>query len=388
LIESLSTQEKEVLQWLDRSHDAMVELLREIVNIDSGSYHKAGVDAVVSALRGHLEKEGVFCELHPDTTYGNCMRAVSRVGSGEGSPVVLMGHCDTAFPEGTAAARPFRVEGDLAYGPGVADMKGGLVINTFVLEAFAHAGVPAPLVGLYTADEEIASPSSRSFIEEQVRGARAVLNSEPGRPSGNVVTGRKGAIFLDFAVTGKPAHSGVNHQEGASAIEALCRKVVKLHGLTDYASGTTVNVGLIKGGSSVNTVAPSADASVDIRFKTMEAMQAVRHQLEGVVGEADVPGTCGCVVSERYFLPLVQSPESKNLFEHYVDAARELGFKTDGEYTGGSADSGFTAAAGIPTLCATGPVGGKVHTPDEWLRVDSLVPRAKAIALTVMRQFR
>lgn len=378
--------EQQVLLWLGQSHDAMVALLRRIVDIDSGSYHKAGVDAVVSVLREFLEQSGVACEIRPNDTYGNCMRAmVPGSGGTPERPVVLMGHCDTVFPQGTAAQRPFRIEGELAHGPGVADMKSGLVINSFVLAAFAKAGAPLPLVGLYTADEEIASPSSRSFIEAGVVNARAVLNAEPGRPSGNVVTGRKGALFIDFEVTGVPAHSGVNHQEGASAIEAMCRKVLKLHRLTDYESGTTVNVGLISGGSSVNTVAPIAKASMDVRSKTMEAMRDVRSRLGQIIEEVEVPRTSARITQERNFLPLVQTPSSEALFETYVQAAADLGFTVDGEFTGGSADSGFTAAAGIPTLCATGPVGGKVHTGEEWLKLSSLVPRAQAIALTAMR---
>jgi glutamate carboxypeptidase len=376
-----------ILNWLDQQQDGMIDLLRRIVNIDSSSYNKAGVDAVGAVLREHLTTSGIACEIIPHSTFGDCMRAVlSGTGAQSNRPVVLMGHQDTVFPDGTAAERPFRVEGDLAYGPGVADMKAGLVINTFVLEAFAAAGyAPVPLVGLYTSDEEIASPSSRPVIEAEARGARAVLNAEPGRPSGNVVTGRKGAAFLEVEISGKAAHSGVNHREGVSAIEALCRKVPRLHALTDYESGTTVNVGLIRAGSSVNTVAAHASAEIDIRFATIEAMEAVREQVDAILQETDVPGTTTRILAERRFLPLTQSPESKALFEAYKQSAHELGFDVKGEFTGGSADSGFTAALGAPTLCATGPVGGKPHTAEEYLDLSTLVPRAKAVALTVMR---
>jgi glutamate carboxypeptidase len=378
------TAQQEVLQWLGQQHDAMVELLAELVDIDSGSYHKAGVDAVIARLRRFLEQHGVACEIHPNDTAGNCLRASVGDPSAR-KPVVLMGHCDTVFPEGTAAERPFRVDGDMAYGPGVADMKAGLVMNSFVLAAMARAGAPLPMVGLYTADEEIASPASRPFIETHAANAHAVLNAEPGRPSGNVVIGRKGAMFVDCAVHGRAAHSGGNHQEGASAIEAIARKVVKLHALTDYDVGTTLNVGLIAGGSSVNTVAPLATASIDVRFKTTEAMSDVKLKLTNIIEEVEVAGTSGRVTQARYFLPLIQTEASRTLFESYGQAAVDLGFEVDGEYSGGSADSGFTAAAGVPTLCGTGPVGGKVHTPDEWLKLSTMVPRAQAVALTALR---
>jgi glutamate carboxypeptidase len=385
MTETLSARESQVLDWLGASQAQMLDLLQRIVDIDSGSYQKAGVDAVIGQLRGHLEQSGVSCEIHRNLEAGNCMRASL---AGQGKPIVLMGHCDTVFAAGTAAQRPFRVEGDTAYGPGVADMKAGLVINSFVLSAFARAGIEAPMLGLYTADEEIASPASRPFIEANAANARAVFNSEPGRPSGNVVIGRKGAMFVDCEVTGIPAHSGGNHHEGASAIEALCRKVVQMHGLTDYESGTTVNVGLIQGGTSVNTVAPHASASIDVRFKTAAAMEEVQARLAAIMGEMQVRGTCAHITRQRYFLPLVQSAASKDLFEAYVDSAASVGFGAAGEYSGGSADSGFTAAAGVPTLCGTGPVGGKVHTADEWLKVSTIVPRAQAIALTALRMLR
>jgi len=356
------------------------------VNIESGSNNKAGVDAVVAALRQHLEARGVTCEVRPHDTYGSCMRAaVNGPDDVDARPVLLMGHCDTVFPDGTVAERPFTTAGDLAYGPGVADMKGGLVINTFVLETFARLGSPVPLVGLYTADEEIASPSSRPMIEAEARHARAVLNSEPGRPTGNVVTGRKGAMFIEFEVTGKAAHSGVNHQDGISAIEALCRKVSRLHAITDYRTGTTANVGLISGGMSVNTVASRARASIDVRYKTIDAMTAVKAQVVDIVHREELKGTSARIVAEGTFLPFVQSPGSKALFDGYAEAAMEIGFKVEGEFTGGSADSGLTSTAGVPTLCATGPVGGKPHTADEYLVLSSLVPRAKALALTIMR---
>ena len=312
----LSSYEKQVVDALERSGPQMLELLRELVNIDSGSYDKLGVDAVQAVLRGHLAEHGVSPQVYPNDTYGNCMCA--RVKGADGSdagPAMLMGHCDTVFPKGTVAQRPFRIDGHLAFGPGAADMKGGLVLNTFVLETFARLGTRIPIIALYTADEEIASPSSRPVIEAAARGARAVLNGEPGRPTGNVVTGRKGALFIDIEVTGKPAHSGVNHREGVSAIEALCRKVIRLHALTDYDQGTTVNVGTIAGGSSVNTVADRARASVDVRFTTLDTMAAARGKVLEIIDRAELEGSTARVVSEGSFLPLTQSSASKALFD-------------------------------------------------------------------------
>jgi glutamate carboxypeptidase len=186
----MSVAKTAILEHLGRQQRSMVALLADLVNIDSGSYNKRGVDAVGDRLRAYLEAAGISCETILNERYGDYVAA--RVpGGGRGDrPIVLMGHRDTVFPDGTAAQRPFRIDGEQAFGPGVADMKAGLVMNTFVLEALHRFGAPCPLTGLYTADEEIASPSSRPIIETETKGARAVFNSEPGGPSGNLVSRR------------------------------------------------------------------------------------------------------------------------------------------------------------------------------------------------------
>jgi glutamate carboxypeptidase len=378
-------KQTEILNWLDEQRPAMTELLERVVNIDSGSYNKEGVDAVGRAFEEWFEAEGIPTERVPHGEFGDCIRA--HVSGGEGNrPVLLMGHRDTVFPDGEAERRPFRIEGDIAYGPGVADMKAGLVMNAFVLAAFKRfGGSPYPLIGLYTSDEEIASPSSRSVIEDEARNAHVVFNAEPGRESGNAVIGRKGASFFKIKITGTPAHSGVQHEKGISAIGELAAKITELHKLTDYDIGTTVNVGIVNGGNAVNMVAPNAEAQVDVRFKTMESRDAVWERITEILETAYVPGTETEITESRGFLPLTQSPESRQMFDVYTAAGADVGLTIGGEFTGGSADSGFTAQVGAPTVCGTGPVGGRAHTPEEFMRLDTMVPRAKTVALAIMR---
>jgi glutamate carboxypeptidase len=372
-----------VAEHLGRQHEAMVALLAELVNIDSGSYNKRGVDRVGERLRTRLEAAGIPCEVVPDATYGDGIAARVPARGGD-RPIVLMGHRDTVFPDGTAARRPFRIDGDRASGPGVADMKAGLVMNTFVIETLHRFGAPCPLTGLYTADEEIASPSSRPLIEAEARNARAVFNSEPGRASGNLVSRRKGAAFIELEVTGRAAHSGAAHADGVSAIEAMARKIQRLHRLTDYDLGTTINVGLMQGGQSVNTVAPRATAAIDVRFPTLNIMEKILGEVRDICLCCEFPGSDSRILREGSFLPLEQDEASRQLLELYGVSAKALGFEVAGEATGGSADSGFTAALGTPTLCGTGPVGGNAHSDEEWCRIDTLVPRAQALALTVL----
>ena len=383
------TTEAEIAGWLGTQQDAMVAMLREMVDIDSGSYNKPGIDAVGAVVQRFMAAQGIPVEVVRQQKHGDCLRAAvpwdGPVGNAGGN-VVLMGHRDTVFPDGEVSRRPFTIKDGVAYGPGVADMKAGLVMNCFILAAFAKfGGSPAPLVGLFTGDEEIGSPEGRAVIENEARRARVVFNSEPGRASGNVVTGRKGGVFSSFRITGKAAHSGGAFTDGISAIEELARKIQAIHALTNLDRGITLNVGLVSGGQSVNTVAPWAEGQIDLRYVNPEDRDDIMARIEAIIGRAFVPGTRAELTIRGEFVPLTQTLVAKKLFEIYVDAAAATGFKTAGEFSGGCADSGFTAQVGAPTICAVGPVGGLAHSPDEFMRIDSLVPRAQACARAILR---
>ncbi len=378
--------EGEITGWLASQHDAMLALLRDAVNTDSGSYDKAGVDAVGQLFIDFFGQHGLLTSRERDETYGDAIHIRLDDTRANEKPILLMGHRDTVFPKGEAGRRPFRIKDGRAYGPGVCDMKGGLVINAFVLAAFKRfGGAPAPLAGLITSDEEIASPSSRPIIERVAKQVRCVFNSEPGRPSGAVVTGRKGGVFLKFEVFGKAAHSGGNFEKGISAIGELAHKIVAMHRLTDLMRGITVNVGTVSGGQSVNTTAPHAEGQIDLRYVKPQDRAMMLGKLQEIIDTATVPGTTAKLEIRGEFLPLSATPASEELFATYRAAAADAGLDIKGEFTGGCADSGFTAAVGTPTLCATGPVGANAHTPEEYLEVASMVPRAQALALAILR---
>jgi glutamate carboxypeptidase len=383
------TTEPEITAWLATQQDPMVALLREMVDIDSGSYNKPGIDAVGSVVQRFMAAHDIPVEVVHQQKHGDCLRASVPWDGPQGNSggnVVLMGHRDTVFPDGEAERRPFTIRDGIAYGPGVADMKAGLVMNCFVLAAFAKfGGSPAPLLGLFTGDEEIGSPEGRAVIEAEARKARVVFNSEPGRVSGNVVTGRKGGVFMVCRITGKAAHSGGNFTEGISAIEELARKVQALHAITDLDRGITLNVGLVSGGQSVNTVAPWAEGQIDLRYVSAPDRDDAMARISAIIERSYVPGTKAELTVRGEFLPLVQTQAAKRLFELYVQSAADTGFATAGEFTGGCADSGFTAGVGAATICAVGPVGGNAHSPGEFMRIDSLVPRAQACARAILR---
>jgi glutamate carboxypeptidase len=374
---------EKIMSWLASQHDAMLHLIEKVVNIDSGSYDKAGVDAVGEVFAAFFASHGIEVERLPGDPFGDVFRA--RIPGPGNAPIVLMGHRDTVFPAGEALRRPFTIRDGRAYGPGVMDMKGGLVLNAFVLVAFAKfGGNPAPLVALLTSDEEIGSPQSRPIIEETARGARAVYNAEPGRANGNVVSQRKGGIFMIMDITGKASHSGGNFEAGRSAINALAHKILAIAALTDLPNGVTLNVGLVSGGQSVNTVAPSARGEIDMRYRRHVDRDRIYAAIQNIVATEHVSGTSASLSIKGEFLPLELTSGNAGLLSIYQKAAQDVGLSPQGEATGGCADSGFTSALGTPTLCATGPVGGLAHSPEEYLEVASIVPRAQALAGAVM----
>jgi glutamate carboxypeptidase len=379
---ALTAAERKVIDWIAGERAAILGLIETLVNTDSGSFDKAGVDAAGARIRDFLQARDIASDVIPNERYGDGIRAT--VGSGA-NPILLMGHRDTVYGRGEALRRPFRVVDARGSGPGCCDMKAGLAMNAILLSAFKTFGPPGSVVALFTSDEEIGSPSSHSLIEQEARRARAVFNAEPGRPDGGVVTGRKGGVFMKLDVTGKAAHAGNNLGDGVSAIEEIARKITALHRLTDRERGVSCNVGTVAGGQVVNMVAPSATAGLDLRFIHPADRETAMAEIERIVAHRHLAGSSTRLEITGEFKPLVATEESKRLFELYAACAGDLGQPVREEFAGGCADSGFAASVGAPTICGVGPIGGRAHSPEEFLEVESIVPRAQALALAIMR---
>ena len=374
-----------LINWLNAQQESMLSLMADLVNIDSNSFDKAGVDKVAARLRVFFDNHRIPYDTIPLTDHGDALRAVVSGGDGN-KPILLCGHRDTVFATGEVEKRPFSTRGGKAFGPGVADMKPGLVINAFILAAFhKFGGHPNPLIGLFTGDEEIGSPSSKDIIIAEAEKARLAFNSEPSRPSGNIVTQRKGGIFCHCAIKGVAAHSGGFFTEGRSAIQELAYKIQALHALTDLERGTTINVGLVRGGQSVNTVAAEASCDIDIRYQDTAERDDILTQVKTICEKVYVEDTSSSFSIRGEFQPLNPSAQSKELFALYQESAAQDDVIVEGEHSGGCADSGFIAAAGTPVICGVGPVGGNYHRPDEWMQIDSLAQRARFIANTILR---
>jgi glutamate carboxypeptidase len=363
--------------------DDYVRQLESLVNIDSGSYHKAGVSKVLDWVAGYLDGLGIEVQRLQDGGRLVCVRATVHPGASRERSALLLGHCDTVFPEGEAQRRPFRVDGPVAYGPGVADMKAGVLMNAYLLQAWQAMGDKGTtLSALFTCDEEIGSPQSGAFIEATCRQHRYAFNSEPGRPNGNVVVGRKGGVFFDVQVQGKAAHAGANFYSGISAISALAKKIQSMEQLIDPDEGITLNVGLIRGGLSVNTVAPSAVAGVDLRIHTMAQRERCLSEVARICATSLQGETASWSVRGE-FKPFVQSEGSRLLAEKYLEISVTEGIAVKGEVTGGCSDSGIAAECGCDVICAVGPSGGGFHTPEEYVRLDSVVGKATVLYRTL-----
>jgi glutamate carboxypeptidase len=382
----MTDQEQAVLSDLENSLPDMLDLLGRIVDVDSGSHNKEGVDAVGKILAHFLADAGLDIEVKEHAQRGDIVIAKSKSEIVGRRPLLFLAHRDTAFPDGEAERRPFRVVEDRAYGPGVSDMKAGVAMLAFVLSVLVrHKAHPAPLIALFTSDEEIGSLTSRDLIAQFARGARAAFNCEPGRAPNHVVDTRRGGMVLEIQMTGHAAHAGANFGDGISAIEELAHCIIDLHALNDIERGLTVNVGLVKGGEAANTVAPAASAIVDLRYRDPADRVFLLDEIGAIVRNRRSPGAKAEMNIRYEFLPLIRTDGNDALLRHYQSCSRELGVEVGSTATGSCSDSGFAAAQGCPVLCAAGPVGAGWHTAAEFAEVSSFVSRAKALALCVMR---
>lgn len=372
-------------EYINQNKQEMLELIEQLVNIDSGSYVKKGVDQIGAILTAKFAELGFDVEVREEAEYGNNL--VLRHQNAMDPKIILLAHMDTVFPEGTVAERPFRIEGNRAYGPGVVDMKSSLVELLYAIKALEHTGSSSVenIEIILNGDEEIGSPSSRSLIEEQALGKEYALVMEPARKDGSLVMARRGGGRYTLMVEGKAAHSGIEPEKGRSAIEALAYKIIQLHDLTDHKKGMSVNVGLIEGGTAVNTVSDSAVAHVDVRISEMEQGEYLEEKMKEICATTDVPGTNVVLEGEIGRPPMEQNDQTKSLLHIIKDVGKEIGVKISGTATGGGGDASFTAANGVATVDGLGPVGGNAHSEKEYLEIDTLPERTLLLAMTINR---
>ncbi|UQA61971.1 M20 family metallopeptidase [Polyangium aurulentum] len=375
-----------IREHLRAREGAALELLEALVEVNSYTHNRAGGTVVGDMLAAELGSIEGMASVRAAPSERFAPHWIASTAAADGSPegcIAIVGHLDTVFPPGSFEG--FRREGPIAHGPGVLDMKGGLVVVLEALCALGREGVLAeiPVRVVIVSDEEIGSPEGRLVIERELAGASAALVFEAGRAHDAVITARKGTGSARVVAKGRAAHAGNAHADGANAIWALCRFVERAQGLTDYARGVTVNVGTISGGQGKNTVPDHAEALLDFRYERREDGEGVLEALARASEEtaASVRGTSVVVEGDMGRLPLERLPASVELYREYAACAREAGLG-DGEapLVGGGSDASSTAALGIPSIDGLGPRGTGFHTRDERIEIATLVPKAEALA--------
>ena len=358
--------------------------LEKLVNIDCGTYTPEGVNEVGRWTAGFLSDLGAEIEIRPDPNgqFGDTLVATFD-GRAGGPRVLLIGHMDTVFDPGTAAERPFRISDGTAHGPGVTDMKSGLLAGLYALKSIIGelGGLPFErLTFIANPDEEIGSPSSVEHIRQAASDVDACLVLECARANGDIVSARKGILETRLSVHGRAAHAGVEPEKGRNAILEAARIVRELHALNDRWPGVTVNVGRIAGGTRPNVVPERCELEVDVRATSADALAQVRDAIIELVATTEIDGTSVEPHVLVAWQPMEKLARSGRLVDHAQAVAERLGFSVHDTATGGASDANTTSGMGVPTLDGLGPIGGNDHSPAEYLETDSIVPRTALLA--------
>lgn len=374
----MTTPRMESIDWnseyADRAAGTLAEL-ESLVRMESPSRDAEGIRAVATHITRAIGETGASVSIVED--HPNGPNVVARFGSGE-RPILLLGHLDTVWSRGTIATMPWRVEGDRAFGPGVFDMKSGVLVIVEALRGLARHGLSAPVVVVFNCDEEIGSASSRMLIDSHAREARAVLVFEPSIPGGLAKTSRSGMAGYRVRVRGRAAHAGVEPEKGVSAILAAARLVLELDKLNDLPNGLSVNSGVIEGGTRPNVIAADASIAVDVRFRTQAQAESVHSAITSLV--APIDGATVEVSGGVDRPPFEPTAAGLALYERAAEAARASGFEMGQGHVGGVSDGNYTAALGVATLDGLGPDGCGAHADHEQIRVGDLPHRAAMLS--------
>ena len=377
----------EILKYLTAEHENMLNCLQTVVEHETPSNGAKGDNNEFVSKLARIFTEltgGTAKTIHNDAAYGNHLLAAYGDGVEQ---ILILCHYDTVWPRNTITHNPFRVEGGRAYGPGIYDMKAGIVQGLFAVKALRTLGrkLNRKVVFLFTSDEEVGSPTSRGIIEHEAAKSKYVLVLEPsagenGKPLGAIKTARKGVGMFDIKVKGVASHAGAAHKEGRSAIGEMAKQVDYIHSLTDHNEGLTLNVGVIRGGTESNVVAAECFASVDVRVWTKEQADMITFQLTNLQ-----PLTEGVKIDVKGGInrpPMERTAAVAELYELAKDLAiNELGMSDLPERAvGGGSDGNFTCVL-APTLDGLGAVGDGAHAAHEYIVVDEMPKRAALVAL-------
>jgi glutamate carboxypeptidase len=370
-----------LLDWLRPRERAMVRLLGRFVRAESPSFDKAAVDRFGRIVASEWKKRGAIVALVRQRERGDHVRVEWRPrGRSTTGQILVLGHLDTVYETGTITGRPFRVSRGRAWGPGSFDMKGGLVIALYAMDALAAAScLPEKrIVFLWTSDEEIGSGSSRGAIEREARRSDAVLVLEPAAGlDGRVKTGRKGIGEIELVATGRAAHAGLNPEDGINAIEEIVLQIARISRWNQPRRGITVNAGVIEGGTRTNVIPERARVLVDLRAARFEDMRALERNFRSL--RPILPGA-KLEIRGGFNRPPMERKMSAALYVRARALSKELGITLGEAFVGGGSDGNFTAALGVPTLDGLGAIGEGAHSASENIVVRAMPERAALLA--------
>lgn len=372
-----------VLDYMEENKQDIIKDIRYLVERDSPSNDVELVDLCADRIQKLFVRYfGYSADVIKNSDYGDHLRF--EYGEGEGT-ILILSHFDTVWDEGDLK---LKIDGDKLYGPGILDMKGGLVQAIWSIKAIKDLSLEMhkKIVFLCTSDEEIGSPSSKSLIESEANNSDYVLVTEPPvAETGALKTGRKGSSRYFVEVKGKKAHSGNNHEDGINAIKEAARQIVYLESLTDYKIGTTINVGSIKGGGKLNVVPDFAKFGVNVRVSTKKEQKRIDQLIKNLSPYEN--GIKLKVSGEINRPPMNKSEATEELFEIAQDVAADLDLgELEQAYVGGGSDGNFTASLGIPTLDGLGAVGEGIHAKNEHILASEIPNRSALLCrlLTVL----
>jgi len=380
-----------LLSIAERRYDEFVTELEQMVNVDCGSYSPSGVNEIADRCQARLEAGGWSVQRTPhaprpgEDPLGDLV--IGTLEGGGGPAVLLVGHMDTVFDDGTVAERPFSIDGHLARGPGVSDMKAGLLTGMFAVEVLQEAGVDGfgRITYVCNPDEEIGSPFSGPVIAELAPQHDAAFVLEGARANGDIVSARKGITDYEISITGRAAHAGVEPEKGRNALLEAAHKVIELQALTGRWPGVTVNVGVARGGTRSNVVPERCELHVDLRSPGLETLEAAEAEIERIMADHVVPDVVTDVRGNGWHRPMEKKEGGARLAALAIEVAAELGFELRDAATGGASDANTTSAAGTPTIDGLGPIGGDDHAPAEWIDLRSVAPRVALLAGIIAR---
>lgn len=360
----------------------MTALLQQLVETESPSNDKKAVDSVGAILAEASRNLGASVTVHPQKERGN--HIVTKWGAGENG-ILLMGHMDTVFPLGTLETMPFYVQDDKIYGPGVQDMKGGLVIGLTAIKALVEADeMPErPITFLFTSDEEVGSQTSRALIEELAAQSALVLVLEPGLADGSLKTRRKGVGDFQLKITGRAAHAGGNHADGRNALEEMAHQILAIQKLTDYEKGTTLNVGVAHGGTAPNVVPDFAEIEIDLRLTQIKEFARIHKGLRKLTPILE--GTNLILDGELNRPPMPFNKTMKATFKKAQQIAESAKVTLKAGESGGGSDANFVSPLGVPVLDGLGAIGDGLHSSREFIFKKSLVERVNLLALLLRK---